>query len=103
MLKIDPPILTNHQPTYGSIRRRKSLAATVILSLATVSSALLGVYFLGYSGWTYIGSVEVFGRLPQAIKDAIRREATSQFVLGALLTLACIVLILITVNVARKR
>jgi hypothetical protein len=103
MLKIDPPTLTNHQSTNGSIRRRTSLAATVILSLASVSSGLLGVYFLGCSGSTYLGSVEVFGRFPQTVKDAIRQEATSQFSVGALLTLACIVLILLTVNVARER
>ncbi len=75
----------------------------MILSLASASSGLLGVYFLGYSGWTYLRSVEVFGRFPQAFKDAIRQEATGQFIVGALLTLACILLIQLTVNVARNR
>ncbi len=103
MSKIDPPTSTNDRPTNDSIRTRESLAATVILSLASTLSGLLGVYFIVYAGWTYLGSVEVFGRLPQAFKDAVRREATTQFIFGVLLTLACIVLILLTVKVARKR
>jgi hypothetical protein len=103
MSKIDPPTSTNDRPTNDSIRTRESLAATVILSLASTSLGLLGVYFLVYAGWTYLGSVEVFGRFPQAFKDAVRQEATSQFIFGVLLTLASIVLILLTVKVARKR
>lgn len=79
MSKIDPPTSTNDRPTNDSIRTRESLAATVILSLASTSLGLLGVYFLVYAGWTYLGSVEVFGRFPQAFKDAVRQEATSQF------------------------
>ena len=103
MTKIDPPTLTNQLPTKESVRTRASLAATVILSLTSASFGLLGLFFVGYSGWTYLGSVEVFGRFPQAFKDAIRQEATTQLIFGVLLTLACIVLIPIAVSVARKR
>jgi hypothetical protein len=98
----DPPKLTDIQSGESDGGRRVPMVAVVFLVVMSVTSGLAGVVCVIYSGWTYLGSVEALGRIPQAVKDSIRSQATIQFIVGSVLIAACFGLVAITVTLARN-
>ena len=101
MQTFDPPKLTDIQSGENDGGRRIPMVTVIFLVVMSVTSGLAGVVCVIFSGWTYLGSVEALGHIPQAVKDSIRGDATIQFIVGSVLIAACFGLVAITVNLAR--
>lgn len=76
----DPPILMT--PDASAPPKHLRLTVMILVVLLVSLLAIVGVTFLLSSVWTYLGSVEVFGRLIQTQKDQIRHEAFIKMLAG---------------------